>query len=97
MMNVECRYERSEIAFYLLAALCAIAFILTHAVAMVASVRHIMRNRLNEPAKPMWSDTLTVGIGMPLAVPIILFTLKPSMWMTELIIGTIRFIGNALR
>lgn len=92
-----CLYTRAEDTFMILAFISTIAFILTHAAGIALSVRAIMKNRSDEPTKSLLGDTLMAGVGMPVALAIILFTLKPAMQMTGLIEGIIAFIENVRR
>lgn len=97
MENIPCYYEGWEVAFSLLAFISKIAFFLTHAVAIVLSVRQIANNPLGESRKLMWRDALLVGFGMPLVVAIVLFSVKPSMRMTELVKEFVEFVENVRR
>ena len=95
--DVECCYTRSEDAFMILAFISTIAFILTHATAIVLSVRAIMKNRKDEPMRLLLGDTLMVGIGMPVAIAMTFFVFRPAIRMSGLIEDAITFVVNVRR
>lgn len=96
--DVECTTTRTQNYLFIFAVTAELALVLTHATAIIVSVRALNNRKQSEPARTLLNDALLTVIGMPLLAVIFWAGWKPA--VPHLFRGadaTIRFVEDVRR